>query len=244
MCHRLLLNTMNTFSKQPPTYWIMKSERHGQKHVPTGVSIYAAVFGPFWAASKGAIAIMCGMIGVNMVIYIAHYGLGNFIPQNINRGMFSVFQSLYTASVLIYANRWYKRELEGDGYTEMGHTRMKSETPPDFVGDVIVEQYAMRTWVSLKEAQDFKASDQHIGGYVIGHHENDKGLLFLVECGANWSAQKSTAIESKAAAMEMVSTKDRLIHSTWVAMPTSEDQDPEGDFELQHPPSAHGPLTD
>lgn len=193
----------------------------GYKHVQTGFSLGAAIFGPLWAIWRGSLALTAGFSLGALVVHFLPQWLS--LPQSplLSRTLVLILSASYIAILGMCANTWYRMAVEADGYKLIGLTHMRHPIPPAEIGDLVSQQYAVVSWPADTSPSPSQTAAQHAEGYLIAQHSTDASLWYLIPTDGNWSPLDTSPARSLEEAKTLTEAQAPSLRDHWRSMPTS-----------------------
>lgn len=201
------------------TYWLLEgSSNRGYKHVPTGFSVGAALFGPFWAAWKGSLALLLAFSAGSAILYFLPQWVASPYSPGLSRTLPTLASAGYVAVLGLYSNTWFRSALESDGWKLVGMTHMKRPQPPEQVGEWVVREYALITWPVNDPPQKPTARSPNAAGYLVGQHERDTTRWTLIPADRSWSALEEVLFDSQQEARALAEEHHPVLQGQWRVM--------------------------
>ena len=197
-------------------YWLLEGSRHrGYKHLSTGFSIGAALFGPFWAAWRGSLALMLAFSTGSVILHFLPQWLATPHSPVLSLTVFLVVAVGYMAALARFANSWYRMALESDGWRVIGLTHMKSPTPPNQHSELIVRESAVVSWPTGEQPVATAPGSNAVAGYLVAQHELDADRWMLIAADRSWSALEEIPAASSHHAKGLAEERQPEVTGRW-----------------------------
>lgn len=198
------------------TYWLLEGSNHrGHKHLSTGFSIGAALFGPFWAAWRGSLALMLAFSAGSAFLYFLPQWLYSPYSLGLSRTVPALVSASYTAALGLFANRWYRMALESDGWKVIGLTHMKSARPPEQYGEWVARESVVVSWPAGEQPVAAAPGSNTVAGYLIAQHELDADRWMLIAADRSWSTLEEIPASSSHQAKDMAEERQPEVRGHW-----------------------------
>jgi hypothetical protein len=197
-------------------YWLLEGSKHqGNKHLSTGFSIGAALFGPFWAAWRGSLALLVAFSAGSALLYFLPQWLYSPYSLGLSRTVLALVSTSYTVALGLFANRWYRMALESDGWKVIGLTRMKSARPPEQYGEWVVRESVVVSWPAGAQPVAAARGRKAVAGYLVAQHELDADRWILIAADRSWSALEETPAASSNQAKALAEERQPEVAGRW-----------------------------
>lgn len=211
------------------TFWLLEgSKHHGHKHLSTGFSIGAALFGPFWAAWRGSLALLVAFSAGSALLYFLPQWLHSPYSPGLSRTVLALVSTSYTVALGLFANRWYRMALESDGWKVIGLTHMKSAKPPEQYGEWVVRESVVVSWPAGEQPVAGATWWEAVAGYLVAQHEFDADRWMLVAVDRSWSGLEEIPADSPLQAKALAEERQPEVAGRWRSTTNSQ---PEADTE-------------